>query len=415
MSEETPATERLKVASDPGTSAATLADLAYDHPDVRAAIAGNPAAYDGLLAWLAELDDPTINEVLSARLRGVADASDSNILRLTTAPTEVLPNLNEPIALPSTEPERLAPVAQQTSHQPFRWPAFMTRRFVLIVSGIVVLAIIAGVIGVSSHNAVLAAQASSQAKSEQAAADKANAANAGSDPQPSHTAVPSPTPTTSPTPVPPPNIVPAGFSQTWTQGFVGSGGYTETVTVSVGAPEPLGSNYPRQIPDSNCTSTEPGGCGTMTFTSGKTCTANKATDAVVPISVDTTSTTSGFSQIVGERLSFQSNSQLQYEASYNTGSQCNDGSSGQLSESGSSVKPVKNGETTSLPMFLIIQNYYAPDHPRGDPSLLAGISISVSGSSSSSVSWASDGKPVTYQSIDSPSSTLSPGSALQLG
>jgi|GEM_PF-4975924 len=415
MTEEQDSADRLRVASDPNTSGATLADLAYDHADVRAAIAGNPATYEGLLGWLGELNDPDVNAALGARSRGVTEVNEPSVLRLDTAPTEALPSSNQPVVLSPTEPERLAPAVEPPMESSSRWPAFLTRRFVLVIGAIVVLAVVAIVIGVSSHNAALAAQASATEKAQRAAADKANATNAAQGTKPSHTAAPSPTPTASPTPLPPPSIVPAGFSQTWTQGFVGSGGYTETVTISVGTPEPLGSNYPRQVPVANCSSASIANpCAMTTFKSGQTCTANKATDAVVPMSVDTTSTTSAFTQVVGSRLLFQSNTRLQYEASYNNGLICNDGTNGALIETGSSTKPLKNGAATTLPMFLIIQNYYTPDHPQGDASLLAGISIYVSGSSSS-VAWQGDGKPVIHQVDGSASGTLPAGSALQLG
>jgi hypothetical protein len=157
------------------------------------------------------------------------------------------------------------------------------------------------------------------------------------------------------------------------------------------------------------------GCTTATFTSGKACAASKATDAVVPISVDITSTTSAFSQVVGARLQFQSDSGLQYEAYYDSGVQCNDGTNGILAETGVSTKPIKDGERTSLPIFLIIENYYSPDHPSGNPALLADTVIYVSGDSTTTVGWSSDGKPMIHQIGNAPSTTLPSGSSLRLG
>jgi hypothetical protein len=118
---------------------------------------------------------------------------------------------------------------------------------------------------------------------------------------------------------------------------------------------------------------------------------------------------------VGASLTFQSSSTLQYEAYYNSGQVCNDGSSGVLTEQGESTKPVKDGESTSVPIFLIIHNYYTPDHPSGDASLLSGINIYVAGSTNSSTSWASDGKGITYQDGDAPSTVLAQDSPIQLG
>lgn len=59
-------------AGDPNTFAAQLADLAHRVPEVRALVAGNPAAYPGLLAWLAGIGDPAIDSALRARGDGEA-------------------------------------------------------------------------------------------------------------------------------------------------------------------------------------------------------------------------------------------------------------------------------------------------------------------------------------------------------
>jgi hypothetical protein len=60
-------TERLRRGSDPSTPPADLADLAYKHAELRPLIAGNPAAYPGLLDWLGSLGDPVVDAVLAAR------------------------------------------------------------------------------------------------------------------------------------------------------------------------------------------------------------------------------------------------------------------------------------------------------------------------------------------------------------
>ncbi|HEX3680297.1 MAG TPA: hypothetical protein VHU90_11295, partial [Galbitalea sp.] len=409
--------ELLNTASDPETPQATLADLAYDHPELRSAIALNPSTYSGLLKWLGELRDPEVDAALSVRARGTKDASESNVLRLgaPVAPTvslaEVLavsPSRTATEAIPSVSPEPPVPALS-------RRPAFLTPRFAIVAGSLVILAVVGIIVTVSVQTAALHAKEAADSKAAQVSADKANGPTAKT-PHVSAT----PTAIATPVPVAPPNIVPSGFSQTWRQGFVATGGYTETVAVSVGTPEAVGSAYPRMVSTGVCEDpvSSSGGCleyQQATFTGGKTCDTNKATDAVIPISVDTTSTTSAFSQKVGAGLSFESGSTLQYEAYYNTGAVCNDGSNGYLSESSLSTNSLKDGQGSSLPMFLIIENYYTPDHPNGDPSLLADIRISVTGSTTSSTSWAGDGNPVTYQSAGSPSSTLSPGSALQLG
>jgi hypothetical protein len=62
--------ELRRAASDPTTQQATLADLAYDHPDLRVAIALNPSTYEGLLEWLSELDDGAVTAALAQRSTG---------------------------------------------------------------------------------------------------------------------------------------------------------------------------------------------------------------------------------------------------------------------------------------------------------------------------------------------------------
>lgn len=411
--------ELSAAASNPGTPQATLADLAYDHPELRADIALNPSTYDGLIEWLAALDDPAVNAALDIRTRGITEIGDPGILRLHDAPEDTLGTGREPLQLSTTEPSRSVPTLEglnDGAEKSPRWPAFITKRFAIIIGSLTVLLIVGIVIGVSAHNAALDAEAAAEFKAQQAAADKANAASATDNPSPTPTETTSSTPTETPAPLPP-SIVPSGFAQTWSQGFVATGGYTETVAVSVGTPESLGAAYPRQVSTGSCSSIglSGSGCTRTTFTSGHSCTANKTTDAVVPISVDSTSTTSAFSQVVGARLTFQSSSQLQYEAYYDSGPVCNDGSSGGLAESSMSTKSLKSGEGTTLPMFLIIENYYTPDHPHGDPSMLAGIVIYVAGATTSSTAWAGDGNPVTHQTIGSASSTLPAGSPLRLG
>ena len=46
----------LSRASDPATPPAELADLAHQHPELRQAIADNPAAYPALREWIAAAD-----------------------------------------------------------------------------------------------------------------------------------------------------------------------------------------------------------------------------------------------------------------------------------------------------------------------------------------------------------------------
>jgi hypothetical protein len=57
----------LAEAADPNTSATRLAEIAYQHPNARRVVAGNPNAYPGLVDWLRELNDPRVAQALETR------------------------------------------------------------------------------------------------------------------------------------------------------------------------------------------------------------------------------------------------------------------------------------------------------------------------------------------------------------
>jgi hypothetical protein len=68
-------------AADPKTSLEVLADLAYRHPELRAAIAANPSTYPDLLEWLGGLGDPEVDAALRKRNGELTDeelAADPN-------------------------------------------------------------------------------------------------------------------------------------------------------------------------------------------------------------------------------------------------------------------------------------------------------------------------------------------------
>lgn len=56
-----------KVAADPKTPAVVLAKIAEVAPELRPALAQNPATYDALLGWLAQIGDPEIDAALKRR------------------------------------------------------------------------------------------------------------------------------------------------------------------------------------------------------------------------------------------------------------------------------------------------------------------------------------------------------------
>lgn len=54
-------------AADPGADPETLRQIAFHYPDLRPVVAANPAAYQGLLDWLAALGDPRVDAALASR------------------------------------------------------------------------------------------------------------------------------------------------------------------------------------------------------------------------------------------------------------------------------------------------------------------------------------------------------------
>ena len=59
--------ESIRLATDPTTPPAVLAELATSAPEARRYIARHPAAYPGLLEWLGSLGDPAVNQALRER------------------------------------------------------------------------------------------------------------------------------------------------------------------------------------------------------------------------------------------------------------------------------------------------------------------------------------------------------------
>ena len=58
-----------QTALDPSTDPQILAAIVQHRPDLRAAVAMNPATYSALLAWLGDLSDPVVAAALAARTR----------------------------------------------------------------------------------------------------------------------------------------------------------------------------------------------------------------------------------------------------------------------------------------------------------------------------------------------------------
>ena len=62
-----PAAEAVRLAADPATPPAILADLAAREPETWVHLARNPATYPDLLAWLTALNRPDVTEALGER------------------------------------------------------------------------------------------------------------------------------------------------------------------------------------------------------------------------------------------------------------------------------------------------------------------------------------------------------------
>ena len=62
-------------ASNPLTDPARLASLAAEHPSLGAAVAANPAAYEGLLDWLAQYGDAAAQHAVAVRRGAAAPAA----------------------------------------------------------------------------------------------------------------------------------------------------------------------------------------------------------------------------------------------------------------------------------------------------------------------------------------------------
>lgn len=110
-------------ASDPATEPAVLGEIATHRPDLRPAVAGNPTAYPDLLAWLANLNDPAVNEALAVREQSatgpVPTQPDSGSAETAQQPAVDETAIHAPVAqetaAPATAAYGSAPVAQMTA------------------------------------------------------------------------------------------------------------------------------------------------------------------------------------------------------------------------------------------------------------------------------------------------------------
>jgi hypothetical protein len=118
----------IREAQDPATSAARLAELAQADRSTWPAIVFHPAAYDGLLQWLGERGDPTVNAVLAARAAQLASVrppveEQTAVIPPEPAPQQTAPQ--EPVQTPEATSEPTAVIPAQPAY-PAAQPAYPT-------------------------------------------------------------------------------------------------------------------------------------------------------------------------------------------------------------------------------------------------------------------------------------------------
>lgn len=110
-----PASSREHAATDPGTPAAVLFDIASNSPELRPLVAANPATYDDLLEWLGKLGDPEVDAALTRRAEKRPAADETAISGVAAeskpdAPSAVVAN-------PETAPTLSASLPAETAEQ----------------------------------------------------------------------------------------------------------------------------------------------------------------------------------------------------------------------------------------------------------------------------------------------------------
>lgn len=165
--------------------------------------------------------------------------------------------------------------------------------------------------------------------------------------------------------------------RSWTWGYTQTGGYSESVDFTVGDPIAL-SAAPYM--------TYSGGA---TMSAGDECTVDTARDAVVPFRMTQTNTTQGFEVTTGDAASASTSVEVYYN---NSGATCKS-SGGDFG--GQSTSPVATNGGSSMRGFIILSDYYSPNFPSGDLSVLNAVKISVSSSTVDGSTWSLSGSGVS--------------------
>jgi hypothetical protein len=187
-----------------------------------------------------------------------------------------------------------------------------------------------------------------------------------------------------------------GTVNTWTASATASGGYSETISILTGHVEHA-KDGATNGPD----------------VAGQACSFNSTTDALVPVVINLTNTTSDFSSTVGYDIGFVGSdaSAISFEGSYTGGEQCDGASSDEESSSinGNSVG-LSAQHTSTTDGFLILPNYYSPAHPNGTTALLADIVLSISADQEINTSDSDSSTDYTVNSVTGPGVESSDGS-----
>ena len=154
-----------------------------------------------------------------------------------------------------------------------------------------------------------------------------------------------------------PTVAAGSLDNTWTVQETAAGGYTEVVTLSVGAPQHLQPSLSQGQ-----------------LVAGSACSIDSSADAVLPAQLIETNTTSGFATYTAVSFSFGSQwNSPAVEARFTEGPDCE--TNGYNDHSVDKVQPQARTESD---MFFILAGYYTPDHPDGDPSVLANATVQFS-------------------------------------
>ncbi|HEU0206930.1 MAG TPA: hypothetical protein VFQ74_09610 [Pseudolysinimonas sp.] len=336
-------------AADASTPLERLAELAYQHPETRAAVASNPASYEGLLEWLGSLGDPAVDVALSAR----ADRSTVSI------PPAPITTPGAAAVSPAPSPSFLGAIGRGIMALPlrFRWALGLGTVFVVLLVAIPIAIV----------------QANGRHTPTPAAATHSSTRTADPVPSEAGTSTPTPTPTT-----PPPPVVPGA---SWT--FANQSGYSYRMSFIVGTPVRYRKNE-----------THP---ASSTAVYGSACSIDAATDLVIPVTWSATATTSGYKTRIAMRAlisktdiaytgagiaPFDGENRVLIEQYFSSGPVCDTESSTNIWGYGHSdgfgvqfTDPIAEGGRAQAAFTIIVKNYFTPATPQGDTALLDWISI----------------------------------------